>query len=91
MVRQYQKNTDYKNYEKRGEDAKERILRRYYLAHLEGDKEAMQDATQDAKAWNTRYKQAKPIDAKAIQRSLGARLRARRESVGGIRLKNGYD
>ena len=91
MVRQYQKNTDYKNYEKRGEDAKERILRRYYLAHLEGDKEAMQDATQDAKAWNTRYKQAKPIDAKAIQRSLSARLRARRESIGGIRLKNGYD
>lgn len=90
LSRQYQKNTDLKNAEKRLLRQRGAILRRYYMAYLEKDFAEMRQQKQLAKQWSNKNPKAKPLDDKAFARSLKTRLRYRKSSMNGVNISNSF-
>ena len=90
LGRQYQKNSDYKNYEQAVIDGRSKLLAKYFLHYQERDGEGMRDVRADMDDWNKANSDAPQIDGKAIERSMKARLRGKGASMNGVHTNLNY-
>ena len=90
LGRQYQKNSDYKKYEQHVIAGRGRLLSRYYLHFKAGDRDGMRDVMGDMARWNKANAKAPQIDAKAIKRSMSARMRGSDASLNGVHTNMNY-
>ncbi|WP_020396485.1 PLxRFG domain-containing protein [Thiolinea disciformis] len=90
LTRQYIQNNAFYNYKARAGRSRERALNRLFIAKMERDKDAEREAMAEISAWNKAHPKAKQLDAKAVGRSMKARMRARNENDRGVRVQKGY-
>ena len=89
LSRQYRQNNDDKNAENALKKRRGRLMQAYYVAYMARDQGEMRDVFQELRAFG-RKNPALGVDAKSVQASLNARIRAQKQAKNGIYMSARY-